>query len=133
MHKEIRPTDVQWLAEGWWKYHFRHKTISNAKTPTILGITAITIGLVLLLVALLANPVISFDPAEAPSWIITLLVIGIILILVSVGLFATASSIESRERERFVDHVCDRWEEGNTELPDTEDIAEYLKHRELLT
>ena len=131
MHTEIRPTDVQWLAEGWWRHYHKHRR----GTGNILGITAVIaliLGAAFVLAGLVNMPTpVPSVAADNPPWAIAMIVAGAALVLAALLLFFRADSKDERAEDKFLDYVLDQWEQGNTSLPDVEMVAEYLKQQEL--
>lgn len=137
MHKEIRGTDLQWLAEGWWRHYFKHRRLSKITAHIVIGAPSLILGGILLLagfaaviLALPDTPPVS-PPASLPTWGIVCFVIAAVTILLGLVLSFKAQSIERREEDKFIDYVIDAWEAGNQDIPDIEMIAEYLKQQEL--
>jgi hypothetical protein len=137
MHKEIRGTDMQWLAEGWWGFYFRRRKLGKVKGYEPIALIAALVGPMLLFAAFFIAGGL-FERSEPdvlsalPDWALAIMVIGAILGVIGFILLFRMGSIERRERETFVDYVIDQWEEGSRDLPDAEGIAEYLKKRELM-
>jgi len=128
MHKEIRPTDIQWLAQGWWRHYYKHKMSPGTAIHSTVSAITIGLGIVLVFIGLIAS-----DGAETPllPYIVVILVVGGLLMATAVILYIMAATIERQEEDKFIDYVADQWEAGSKDLPDTETVAEYLKIREL--
>jgi len=134
MHKELKGTDIQWLAEGWWSHYFKYRACSKANTTGVLAIVAVLVGLALLLTGFIASGHLldAANDVPLPTWVVALFAIGGVALLAAFVLFMRVSDIERRERDKFVDYVTDRWEEGCRDIPDAETVADYLKSRSLL-
>jgi len=129
MHKEIRPTDIQWLAQGWWRHYYKHKMSPSTAIHSTLSAITMGLGMVLIVIGLLASD--GWAEVPLPSYIVAILIVGGALMATAVILYIMAATIDRQEEDKFIDYVADQWEAGSKDLPDTETIAEYLKIREL--
>ncbi|MBV6343023.1 hypothetical protein [Candidatus Magnetobacterium casense] len=129
MHKEIRETDVQWLAIGSWRHYFKHRDLSCAVSQLTAAMITIVIGAALVFIGLFSVPTEVDTPV--PSHVIAMLAIGAVLVIIAIILYIMAAITERREEDRFVDYILDEWEDGGMHIPDSETVAEYLKNREL--
>lgn len=141
MHKEIKGTDMQWLAEGCWDFYFKHRRLSNARRYGTIAMVLLPLGMLMVAIGFIAAVNLACPEtdylrsmfSEFSEWVPPNIAVGGVLALIAFVLLSKEGAIERRERDKFVDHIIDQWEEGNKELPDNEAVAEYLKNQNLLT
>ena len=132
MHKEMRATDVQWLAGGWWRQYHKHRALNEARVPGIMAAVTVVLGVVLIIIGIIGMPPPGHDVGvENPPWTIAMVGVGGVVLVVALVLYFRADQITRNAEDRFTDYVLDQWEQGERALPDIETVAEYLKQQEL--
>jgi len=129
MHTEIRPTDAQWLAQGWWRHYHKHRRPRRVAALNTAAMILLVVGVAIFFGGFVAG--FSVDDPFSHPYILAITGTGLALGATGIILCFHADTRDHSEEDRFLDYVLDQWEQGDTSLPDNEMVAEYLKQQEL--
>ena len=127
MHSELRQTDVKWIAEGYWREHFRWHMHPEVKTPWIVAAITFVVGIAVIL-GYAVDEVNSAVVESGPSAIAG---VAIGLMLVALGFYIKGLFSFDKAKEQFITSITNQWEGGNRQIPDPQAVEEFINHREV--
>ena len=127
MHSELRGTDIEWVARGYWGRRFTGRLHPKVKTSWLVALITFVAGVAVLIGAMVdeANTAIVESGPSATTGV------AIALVLVGLGFFLKGQFTYEAAQTEFTDHAVAQWEVGNHQIPDAETVEEFINHREV--
>ena len=133
MKEQITITHIKWIARGYWERYFNWRIYPKSKLPLLLSaILFITLIAVAILTPTPADVPVDVEQSSTVAYSPAMATIVIVLAVLTVAALAIGLVRYYQNKDDFINSIATQWEQGDTQLPNTETVIKYLKDNKIL-